>query len=1516
MTVKQPTRNVCRLAKLTILCGLLAAGVLAAPPVNPAGGGDNDPAARFRGAPTYDLAVTNVKWEVVTKDYSEVTFDLSWGHSWRSQWVEPAATSASGKDMQVESWDAVWVFVKFLPEKDSNESLARNHWRHAALSSAEADHLTPDGATHMLKLSDDGSRGMGVFVYRDAIGHGPNNFKGIKLRWMHGEVDPAKAALRVHSIAMVYVPEGPFKVGADIESGYATFSDGPDIPLMRYDGEQSYTQLPEGLRDVIESTTRNDGGPYIRWAHAPSPGALTDGAWRGGRTIPFLVDAEWNAPAAEGTRGRRVGPTAGHLWNTHTFVERSAGSMAGGIGTLRDEFPTGYDAFYCMKYEMTQGQYVDFLNSLPPDVAAARAFVSSETASDAGMYSEEVTVDLGPGLRPVTLTERGGNTIRSSADMPGTVVAPTITIEFTNGENGDGIGALLEETFSDRKEKELKKINLPPVYTARCPFRKLLGVAGADVRAIAVWAGLRPMTGLEMTKAISGPHDPALPNPSAAWANINGYLEVADPGLPTERIVRGKSGWGSDRATRVGSCATADSDRGTARATYWGILEFDGQWLPSVSAGTRSFRGTHGDGMMPAGTPGAPFRRGFVEFKEIPADWPIWGEYLRRFASKNCRLVVSANNRISKPVPAPAAPVAVQPAARPARQPNRADSIKVANVKWEAGTKEYSTVSFDLAWAKSWRAEWEEPADRNVTGKPLKVESWDAAWVFVKYRPAGATDDLHATLSAKAQDHKVPAGAALEVGPNSDGTEGVGVFINRSAPGVGPNDFKNIKLRWMHPPSPRPTGDAKAGNAPAALDPSKVDLKIHGLVMVYVPEGAFASRSPWGHALQTITTPDATKPGGHLASGTNEVPHNPEWPNGFSAFYCMKYPLSQGQYVALLNSIRSGNYTGGRYSRLAHNNYRRFHSALYGFNGYTITTDAAGVFRADVPDRKCNLLSSPDIMTYMAWAGLRPMTNLEYEKVCRGPRAVATAADAWTPATCAPAVGLDPSVLTKVPAEGPGPSYWGIRELSMSGCVQEWAEVVQNVWGAGLTYKGLHGHGSPTPPNEWTWAAFGDFYHGGIWRGAGYGTVGQWVHTNDLNRMPWELIDASRTGRYGARAVRTVSIKADPNASLKIDALPGIEGADIGLFYLSGRFRNDGDEALKLELATPLPDACFPGGAAARVLMAAPKAVTPFKILTVLTHDTALGAVVRTRMLPVRIETAGGDVLAKAMSRMPMLSAPAGATPVIGSLEGGVVTLRISNTTDRAHALSIELDSSGFKLVEARRSVTVEAGAQAHAAFRAGRQALAGAGPRRIPYRVSVANAAPQEGGTVVELRPVSRWWITRRLKAGPKITVGDEGPGDGLGGIEGLDDLVSYDRDIFNAAQPPQGWEPATYGSAISFGAAGELPSRGSTVLAATRVQTLDDREAVIDLSRVPRGEEVSLTFMVWFNDTVVFKVNANEQKESKPFRMRKTGNTMMVECRSVSDGPVAPGDMLLTFRDAKTGKAVDDLLFEVDKK
>ncbi|MEI6972831.1 MAG: hypothetical protein WCL44_15105, partial [bacterium] len=649
---------------------------------------------------------------------------------------------------------------------------------------------------------------MGVFIYRNAVGNGRNDWKGIKLRWNHGanKVDPAKAAVKVHAIPMVYVPAGPFKVGSGNPSGIMDkFADGPDMPLVQTMNNQRFK--------------------------GQESGGLTDGSWRGGPSIPCLIDAAWNGPAAEGTCARRIGNRAGELWGTHTYWEVNVGTVSvGGGGVLNDDYPTGYDAFYCMKYELTQGQYVDFLNSLPPDVAAERAFVGSEIGSDAGMHSAKAKIDLGPGRKPYEVTELGGCTIFSSADGPESVELPTADETASEEKKKDGLDALLEQTFSENKGEKGKgkgkgrvaATPSRPVFTARLPFRRLPGATPSDTLAYAVWAGLRPMTQLEEAKAGNGVRDPLAPPDWTLPKDLDGQPVLLDEGLPTERYLKGRHVFGCSMATRAGCRSTPTSDRGTALASYWGISEPQG---PSMPVQLRKFRGTHGNGMVSPGKPGAPIKRVVAKFKDAPADWPEWWAYLGgHFVELRCRLVATADNRLRSEAPArqdrirkpageleaSAPQVAAKPAAPLPPMDGRQDDLpKIANVKVEPG-KEYSTVSFDLTWKNSWRAKWTEPAEKNCTGKPLPIESWDAAWVFLKFRNPDTRVFSHATLSPDVAHQSKPAGAALDMGLNDDGTKGIGVFIYRDAVGQGANEFKGVKLRLL---------DSLSADSSAAANP-------------------------------------------------------------------------------------------------------------------------------------------------------------------------------------------------------------------------------------------------------------------------------------------------------------------------------------------------------------------------------------------------------------------------------------------------------------------------------------------------------------------------------------------------------------------------------------------------------------------------------------------------------------------------------------------------------------------------
>jgi hypothetical protein len=1528
-----------RLLNAVAIATLWLAGAASGLAGGTAGAGENDPAARFRGPLAYDFGVTNVKWEAATPDYSYVTFDLYWSYSWRAKWVEPAKTSATGKDMEVENWDAAWVFVKFLPEKDSQESIERNHWQHATLDADPTQHVMPAGATNSVKLSDDpstglgagGARGMGVFIHRDAVGHGVNDWKGIKLRWLHpqspgtaNKVDPAKAAVKVHAIPMVYVPAGPFKVGSGAPSGiYAKFADGPDMPIV---------QAMNNIR------TKNQ-----------EMGGMTDGSWRGGPSIPFLMDAEWNGPAAEGTRARRFGISAGEIWGTHTYWEVNV-PWIGGTGVLNDEYPTGYDAFYCMKHDLTQGQYVDFLNSLPPDVAAERAFVGGEVGSDAGMHSLTVAIELGPGRGTYTVVENGGCTIYSSADIPERVEPPGAEASADEEKKNDGLDNLLEQTLSETKSetgKSKAKATVAgprPVYSARLPFRKLPGPTPSDTIAYAVWAGLRPMSQTEGAKAGTGAHNPLAPlDCGAPPKDFDAQPVLLDEGLPTERYLKGRHQFGSSMATRAGSRSTPTSDRGTALATYWGISELQGPVMPLTS---RGFRGTHGNGMTSPGKPGAPFNRVVVKFQDAPADWPEWWAYLRgHFVELRCRLVASADNRIRKPAGEESARAANPKAARP--EPagpippldgRQNDLPQVANVKVVPG-KDFSTVSFDLAWKNSWRAKWTEPAEKNCTGKPLQIESWDAAWVFLKFRRPDTRVFSHATLSPDAAHHVKSAGAALDLGLSDDGAKGVGVFIYRDAVGQGNNEFKGIKLRWQD-------GADKA-------DPATAELSVHALAMVYVPEGPFRSKSPLIYTkgahwvpeayeckLMTIDTPDTTKPSGHANFSTNYVREGPDWPNGYSAFYCMKYSISQGEYAGFLTEAapdpRAASYNGGQYGYLPHNASRRYAPGLYGLSGYTIRYSAGeGRYEADVLERPANFLSDPDIQSFTAWAGLRPLTKLEYEKACRGPRAAARDEDAWAPGACAPAAGLAqfvPSLSPQdAPATGrlawPGPSYWGIRDLSQSGAIIEWPAVMIE---DGRGFSGRHGTGSPDAPGGWVFTSRGEWYALGSWQGFPLSEVGVWLLTEDYNRMPGDIGEyiSTRSGRYGARAVRTAVGRADKDLPLQVDALPNMVGYDLAVVNVSGRFRNAADKPLKVELASALPASYFLGGAASRSFTAAAKAVTPFKVPLVLTRAStnAMESWGRTLILPLQIKGPGGETLGEDNIRLPsdVLTRQPGA---VQSLDGGTIGLKVKNATENPLTLALEMASlPTVRIGETKRTLTVAAGGEGVVAFPVPRQSFPREGLCLIPYRVTIGSGTVVlPFATSVELRTQTRWWIRRPIQAEPRMA--GEGD-DSMNRLESMSGgVLSEAGDVFTLASPSKGWKSVMCGSAVTLDKAGSLQTQDSKVIGVTRAIAFADADAIADVRPVTaEGGEMSMNpskegvvpffLSVWVNDKLVFDSRQQKEARAKPTRLRKGANTVVVEWRSNRAAETVAGSVRLQFNDATTGKPVPDVLLDMEKR
>ncbi len=276
-----------------------------------------------------------------------------------------------------------------------------------------------------------------------------------------------------------------------------------------------------------------------------------------------------------------------------------------------------------------------------------------------------------------------------------------------------------------------------------------------------------------------------------------------------------------------------------------------------------------------------------------------------------------------------------------------------------------NTVTFTLTWDNSW----------DVAGLPA---NHDAIWTFLKYRECGQSGEWnHALLSTTMTDHTF--GAAVTYAKpilttdkwGSAGANNTGVLIKRSSIGTG-TTTASVTLKIVG-----------ASNA-VVLDPTKeFDISIFGIEMVQVAAGnAYAgdgNGSTYNFSEMTSTNPvnfstEATISVRNYA-GAYSVNVPAQFPKGYNEFYCMKYEITQGQYADFLNNI--GALAGSRYPNVALAN---MFNMINNSGTYTATVGGVG----DCTDRACNFLSANDVLTYLDWAALRPMTEFEYEKACRG----------------------------------------------------------------------------------------------------------------------------------------------------------------------------------------------------------------------------------------------------------------------------------------------------------------------------------------------------------------------------------------------------------------------------------------------------------------------------------------------------------------------------------------------------
>ncbi len=469
-------------------------------------------------------------------------------------------------------------------------------------------------------------------------------------------------------------------------------------------------------------------------------------------------------------------------------------------------------------------------------------------------------------------------------------------------------------------------------------------------------------------------------------------------------------------------------------------------------------------------------------------------------------------------------------------------------------------IDFDLSWNNSWR---------NST-------NYDAVWIFVKYKKNNGPWE-HAYLDTDNSNYIIMnengTGSDFEVGINNiaGNDRGIGVFVYRAANGTGNIDWENVHLKWNY-------GENNVNNE------DSITIQVYVIEMVHVPEGSFwvgdgASFSRF-HAGNNQSNPFQITNNpvtfGNTASnlwalGAWDSPTgtlNSLYPTGYNGFYCMKYSITQKQYVDFLNSlnrtqqnVRTATVLDASVTSVQNIYVMSASSSPLYRNGIRcnniLVIDEPIEFYCDLNNNgiknenddgqhiACNYLSWADGAAYAAWAGLRPMTETEYEKACRGDASAVAGEYAWGTTNITGATTINNSGMPNETAntgancvfnnatgvQGPmrvggfatgsstreaaGATVYGIMEMSGN----LWERTVSLGSAVGRSFTGINGDGSLSiqgiadvlnwPPAN----AIGSGLRGNHWKGT---SINAKISARDNANYETSL----RNEMFGFRAVR------------------------------------------------------------------------------------------------------------------------------------------------------------------------------------------------------------------------------------------------------------------------------------------------------------------------------------------------------------------------------------------------------------
>lgn len=504
----------------------------------------------------------------VLKDQNEKThtvkikFDIAWDNSWRTS--------------RPNNYDAAWIFVKCWDGEA---------WNHVYLDSTgyiAGSTTASDAVNSGTKYSVTNRDASKTDLPMELI-------PGYSMAWKKWKLDPTEKAQKcVVGFFLQRKTAGAGHVvvpGVTFTWNYAEqdFLDGDDLVVKVFAVEMVY--VPTG--DYYLGGRGTAGSQY---------GSFTMSA--GSTLDPYVVTSE---------KAITVNTTAGatSLWALNSAMV---------AGSIPEAFPKGYQAFYIMKYELTQEAWCEFLNSLNQGQQNGRVTINLTTA----------LVNQWPYKSDGTTLAMYRNYVRIKQAAPSVIFGCDANL---NGTYNEAANVTVDgRTLLRNNDGQDLAMNF---------------VSFNDLLAYAEFSGLRPMTELEYEKACRGTREPV--NDEYVWGSVTAvFFGQANPsaGVYTARngvtnLNNGQEaasgnvgyvrGWNTSKTNntawwvggtktwtwthtyypaplRVGAFATSKSSRAEAGSTYWGVMNMsDNVAEMCISAYTttgRAFTGVHGSGLL------------------------------------------------------------------------------------------------------------------------------------------------------------------------------------------------------------------------------------------------------------------------------------------------------------------------------------------------------------------------------------------------------------------------------------------------------------------------------------------------------------------------------------------------------------------------------------------------------------------------------------------------------------------------------------------------------------------------------------------------------------------------------------------------------------------------------------------------------------------------------------------------------------------------------------------------------